>query len=126
MNDIGHKSLPIIIGPYMSPAMKNWFLIGTLIEDFVEMKNMGLGIRETMWIGAHKLDLNVFQFYKMLQQYVQAKHTRKPFKCDQCKYAHAKKSGLKKNYILLVIIEENLSKMKHYLVFWMWIYNMLF
>ena len=57
---------------------------------------MGLGIRETMWIGAHKLDLNVFQFYKMFQQYIQAKHTRKPFKFDQCEYAHALKSGLKK------------------------------
>ena len=69
----------------------------------MEMKNSGLEIRETMLIGAHKLDLNVlfiFQFYKMLQQHIQAKHTlEKPFKCDQCEYAHATKSGLKQHVV---------------------------
>ena len=41
-----------------------------------------------------------FQFYKMLQQHIQAKHTlEKPFKCDQCEYAHATKSGLKQHVV---------------------------
>ena len=57
---IGHKSLSIIIGPYMSPAMMNWFLIGTLIEDFVEMRNLGLRIRETMWIRSSLIGFKCF------------------------------------------------------------------
>ena len=76
---------------------------GTLVKNFVEIKNSRLGICETMWIGARKMDLNVlfiFQFYKMLQQHIQAKHTlEKPFKCEVCAYSHATKAGLKQHVV---------------------------
>ena len=39
-------------------------------------------------------------FYKMLQQHIKGQHPlEKPFKCKQCKYAHARKSGLKQHIV---------------------------
>ena len=80
-----------------------------------------------MWIGAHKLDLFVFSFTECCNN-ISWQNTleNRSNALDQLEYAHALKYGIKKNYIPFLIIGENLSKMKNYLVFWMRIYNMLF
>ena len=46
----------------------------------------------------------------MLQQHIQSKHeTNKPWKCEQCDYCHATKSGLKQHVLNSHPKEEDLK-----------------
>ena len=76
-----------------------WEFLAFLLGRFFKILDQNFLTKSALTLPQFLLHaVSIFQYYKHVQQHIMYKHEKKkPWKCDQCEYAHALQTGLQEH-----------------------------